>query len=357
MPAPAEVRSDSSSSDKGQAVPIASPRTGWRPRVYSVGALWGKAFACLWTRVLNDNLDILAGGVALFAILSFMPAIAATVAIYGVVADPVDIHAQVAPLAGVIPGDVMTVVTNQLTRAAAADDDSLGWTFALSLAIAMFSAMGGARAIIQALNLVNRRIDSRSYLRQTLPAFLLSLGGILSVIVSVGLVVLLPTVLHFARLDADTELLMTLGRWPALFVLVSSGLAVVYRYAPEENRSLIVPGAIFATALWMLGSMLLSLYVEHVANYSAYGAFGGVMVVVLWFYVSAFVVLLGAALNRELTVARLRIEVGEARAGSATDGDRPRERDNCQATEFAGATAPRAKADGQSGGGSLRPSS
>ena len=254
--------------------------------------------------MLHDNLDILAGGVALFALLSFMPAIAATVALYGVVADPADIRAQVAPLAGVVPADVMAVVTNQLTRATQADHHGLGWAFALSLAVAMFSALGGARGVIQALNLVNRRSESRSYLRQTGLAFVLSLGGIMAVIVSVTLVVVLPALLRFARVDADTELLITLGRWPALFVLVASGLAVVYRFAPEENTSCILPGAIFATALWIVGSVLLSLYVANLANYSAYGAFGGVLVVVLWFYVSAFVVLLGAALNRELTLAR-----------------------------------------------------
>ena len=266
-------------------------------------SVWGTALRCLWKRVVHDNLDILAGGVALFAILAFLPAIAATVAIYGVVADPADIHAQVAPFAGVIPDDVMAVVTAQMTRAAQADDDALGWAFALSLAIAMFSALGGARGLIQALNLVNRRNDSRSYLRQTGLAFVLSLGGIMAVIISVSLVVVLPTVLHFVRLDADTELLVTLGRWPALSVLVAAGLAVFYRLAPDENTSRIWPGAIFATLLWILGSVLLSLYVSHVANYSAYGAFGGVLVVVMWFYVSAFVVLLGAALNRELMVA------------------------------------------------------
>lgn len=280
----------------------APPPTRCR-RALEVVSIWAKALGGVWKRVVHDNLDILAGGVALFAILSFMPAIAATVAIYGLVADPADINAQVAPLAGVIPGDVMAVVTSQMTRAVQADEGSLSWAFALSLAIAVFSALGGARAVIQALNLVNRRTDSRSFLRQTGLAFLLSLGGIMAVIVAVSLVVVLPAVLQFVRLDADTQLLVTVGRWPALFLLVASGLAVFYRLAPDENTSRIVPGAIFATALWIVGSMLLSLYVSHVANYSAYGAFGGVLVVVLWFYVSAFVVLLGATLNRELTLA------------------------------------------------------
>lgn len=284
-------------------LPRSAPRPTRRQRAHEVVSIWAEALGCVWKRVVHDNLDILAGGVALFAILSFMPAIAATVAIYGLVADPADIQTQVAPLAGVIPGDVMAVVTSQMTRAVQADEGSLSWAFALSLAIAVFSALGGARAIIQALNLVNRRIDSRSFLRQIGLALLLSLGGIMAVIVAVSLVVVLPAVLQFVRLDADTQLLVTVGRWPALFLLVASGLAVFYRFAPDENTSRIVPGAIFATVLWTVGSMLLSLYVSHVANYSAYGAFGGVMVVVLWFYVSAFVVLLGATLNRELTLA------------------------------------------------------
>ena len=298
-----ELRSNEGSRDQR---PVAADEMRSRRRARAVASVWGRALSCLWTRVVHDNLDILAGGVALFALLSFMPATAATVAIYGLVADPADIHDQVAPLAGVIPDDVMAVVTSQLTRAAQADRGALGWAFLLSLAIAMFSALGGVRAVIQALNLVNRRNDSRSYLRQTGLAFVLALGCIMTVIVAVTLVLVLPTVLHFVRLDAGTELLVTLGRWPALFALVASGLAVFYRVAPEENTSRIVPGAIFATALWILGSVLLSLYVEHVANYSAYGAFGGVLVVVLWFYVSALVVLLGAALNRELAVARSR---------------------------------------------------
>jgi membrane protein len=300
-PAESPARPESFDGELPAAPAVARPMR--RRRASEVWSIWVTALGCLWRRVVHDNLDILAGGVALFAILSFMPAIAATVAIYGVVADPADIHAQVAPLAGVVPRDVMAVVTNQMTKASGADDDALGWAFVLSLALALFSALGGARAVIQALNLVNRRDDTRSYLRQSGLALLLSLGGVMTVIVSVALVVVLPTVLHFVRLDADTELLVTLGRWPALFVLVASGLAVIYRFAPEENTSRIVPGAIFATALWILGSVLLSLYVTHVANYSAYGAFGGVLVVVLWFYVSAFVVLLGAALNRELTLA------------------------------------------------------
>jgi membrane protein len=304
MASQSDEHSSPSSFDGRPPMPLRSaPRPTRRRRAHAVVSIWAKALGCVWKRVVHDNLDILAAGLALFAILSFMPAIAATVAIYGLVADPADIHAQVAPLADVIPGDVMAVVTSQMTKAVQADEGSLSWAFALSLAIAVFSALGGARAVIQALNLVNRRTDSRSFLRQVGLAFLLSLGGIMAVIVAVSLVVVLPAVLQFVRLDADTQLLVTVGRWPALFLLVASGLAVFYRLAPDQNTSRIVPGAIFATALWTAGSMLLSLYVSHVANYSAYGAFGGVLVVVLWFYVSALVVLLGAALNRELTLA------------------------------------------------------
>lgn len=120
MASQSDWHSSSSSLDDHPPMHVRSaPRPTRRRRAREVVSIWTKALGCLWKRVVHDNLDILAGGVALFAILSFMPAIAATVAIYGLMADPADIHAQVAPLAGVIPGDVMAVVTSQMTRAAA----------------------------------------------------------------------------------------------------------------------------------------------------------------------------------------------------------------------------------------------
>jgi membrane protein len=256
--------------------------------------------ARLWDRVGDANLDILSAGVALFAILSLMPAIAAVVSIYGAVADPADIHRQLRPMARLVPPDVVEVVGKQLARTSQAGG-SLGLGFALSLTVALLSAMSGVRALMKAINLVHHQPEMRSWWRQTALAFAMSVGGIITVSVAIGLVVILPAVLRLVHLDAQTELIVTLARWPALCAMIMGGVAFLYRISPLRPSGRILPGAALATVLWLLGSILLSLYVDHVADYSGlYGAFGGVLVVLLWFFVSVFVILLGAAFNHEL---------------------------------------------------------
>jgi membrane protein len=207
-------------------------------------------------------------------------------------------------MARLVPPDVVAVVARQMTRSSLAGG-SLGLGFVLSLLFALLSAMGGVGALMTAINVMNGRPPGRPWWLRTLLAFALSVGGILTASVAVGLVVVLPTVLRLVHLDAQTELIISLSRWPALFALVIGGVSLLYWISPAGRPGLILPGAALATALWLLGSVLLSLYVDHIADYNdLYGAFGGLLVLLLWFFVSAFVVLLGAAFNHEIQVAR-----------------------------------------------------
>jgi membrane protein len=284
------------------------------PRPRRSEGVWKLALRRVWYRVQNDPLDILAGGVALFGVLSLMPGLAALVSIYGLIASPADIEAQVAPLARVVPPEVVTLVTAQLQTAATSSAPALGFAFAGSLLLALFSATGGIRALMSALNLAHNHPEKRSWLRRTLIAMALGVGGLITVMVTVGLVVLLPTLLRIVRLDEHTELLVSVLRWPALFVLVMGALAVLYRVGPVDPTRRIAAGAAVATLLWLAASAVLSIYVDRVANYSGlYGAFGGALVLILWFFVSAFIVLLGAVLNEELAEARWRRSSARAR--------------------------------------------
>jgi membrane protein len=284
------------------------------PRPRRTEGIWGLALRRLWYRLQNDPLDILAGGVAMFGVLSLMPGLAALISIYGLVASPADIQAQVAPLSRVVPPEVVSLATAQLEGAASSSAPALGFAFVGSLLLALFSATGGIRALMTALNLAHNHPEKRSWVRRTLIALGLGVGGLIAIVIIVGLVVLLPTLLRIVRLDSHTEDLITLARWPALFFLVMGSLAVLYRVGPVDPTRRIAAGAAVATALWMVASVLLSLYVDRVANYSGlYGAFGGALVVIMWFYVSAFVVLLGAVLNEELAEARWRRSNARAR--------------------------------------------
>jgi membrane protein len=254
----------------------------------------------VWRRIGNEPLPLLAGGVALFGIFSLMPAIAATVSIYGLLSSPTDIRAQVEPLASLIPPEVVAVVADQLSRAAAASRPALGLTFAVSVALALLGATSGIRALMTALNAIHRHSERRRFLPRLGLALLLGIGGIATVVLTVSLVVVMPTAFHLVHLEANTATILSLLRWPALLLLVMAALAVLYRVAPTRPSRRILPGVLLATVLWTLGSVLLSTYVDRVANYSVYGAFGGVMIVLLWFFVSSFVILFGAVLNDEL---------------------------------------------------------
>lgn len=284
------------------------------PRPRRSEGVWKLALRRVWYRVQNDPLDILAGGVALFGVLSLMPGLAALISIYGLVASPSDIEAQVAPLARVVPPEVVSLVTSQLEAAATSSAPALGLATAGSLLLALFSATGGLRALMSALNLAHNHPETRSWLKRTLIAMALGIGGLFTVIVAVGLVVLLPAMLRVVRLDAHTESLVNVLRWPVLCALVMGGIAVLYRVGPVDPTRRIAAGAAVATLLWLIASVALSAYVDRVANYSGvYGAFGGALVVILWFYVSAFIILLGAVLNEELAEARWRRNNARAR--------------------------------------------
>jgi membrane protein len=206
---------------------------------------------------------------------------------------------------------VVAVIGGQLEKAAGSP--SLRFASMLSLALAVFGSTSGIKALMSALNIAHKRPETRSFVRRNLIAIALGLGGILAVVLAVGVVVFLPTALSILRVHADTAEMVNLVRWPAMFLLVMAGLAVLYRVAPVDPPHRILAGTAIATALWMVSSFLLSLYVDRVANYSGlYGAFGGVMIVILWFYVSSFVMMLGAVINEELDEARWQRGSAEA---------------------------------------------
>jgi len=269
--------------------------------------VWRLALGRVAYRLYNEDITIVAGGVALFAILSLMPAIATIVAIYSLGSTPADIAAQVAPLGRVVPPAVVNVVADQLRAAADTPAPTLGLATAFSLALAIIGAIGGVRSLMTALSMVHRKPDTRSFLRRTGIALALGVGAIVTVVIAVGLIVVLPTVFHMVRLEADTEAIIAAARWPALLLLIMTGLAILYRTGTVDTPRHTLSGTLFAALAWLASSYGLSLYVDRVANYNGlYGAFGGVMIVLLWFYVSSLVILIGAVINEEFEEAKWR---------------------------------------------------
>ena len=260
-----------------------------------------------WLRAARDALlgemPILAGGTALFAIFAVVPMLAALVAIYGVVADPNEINSHVEGLASILPAQVTRFVIDQLERQARSSSRELGLALAVSIFVAMVSARGAARAMIDSLNRAYRVKDTRTPLMKFVVTILMAAGTLVGLLLMFGSVIALPAI--FAMLHLENYAVVQWLRWPALMAVTFATLLALYRYAPSPRplgtQRHLWPGAAISTFLLVVLSLALSVWVERVANFDLwYGAFGSVIVILLWFYLSVIAIVLGGFVNAEL---------------------------------------------------------
>lgn len=254
-------------------------------------------------QLTDDNLSIVAAGVAFYGFVAVVPALAATVAIYGLVADPHQVTEQITALARVVPGDALPLLRDQMIRITA-NDQAAGIGAILGVLLAIYSSANATKALISGLNIAYDETEKRGFIKLSFIAMVLTVGAIVGAVLAVGLVAVLPTVLSHLPLGGSIETLLNVLRWPLLLGGFMAGLAVMFRYGPcrrDAKWSWVSPGAILATVLWLIGSALFSLYVSKVGSYDkTYGPLGAVVVFLMWLYISAFVVLIGAELNSEL---------------------------------------------------------
>ena len=265
---------------------------------------WLDVLARVWDDVGRLNLSLVAAGVAYYALFSLFPALAALVSVYGLVADPSAVAGELAPLAGLVPADTLQLIGDQLRTVASGSHQSLGLSLAAGLAVALWSAAAGMRALMTAMNIVYQEPERRGLIRYYLLGLGLTAAGVVFAIVALGLIAVVPAVLGFLGLGGAAVVLLSLVRWPLLALAFMTALAVLYRVGPSRTSARwrwVSWGAALATALWLAASAGFSLYVAHFASYNkTYGSVGAAVVLLLWFYITAFIVLLGAAVNAEL---------------------------------------------------------
>ena len=254
--------------------------------------------------VQRHNISLIAAGVALFMMLSIFPALNVAVSLYALVSSPQDIISHLEPLRQLLPEQAFETLTDQLTELAASEGATLNVTLVASLIVWFWVARKGAKALITACNIVYDEYEKRPFWRLLLVAFLFTLVGILGFVVLALLAIVLPLVLGMLPMGEFVERLLTILRWPILAMLFILVLQCVYRYAPNRKNAKwrwVSVGAVISTVLWIAASVGFSLYVQNFTNYNeTYGAIGSVIILILWFYISAFVVLLGAEINAEM---------------------------------------------------------
>jgi membrane protein len=267
-------------------------------------AAWVAVLWRVWGRVTSDHLSIVSAGVAFFGALALFPAIASLVGLYGFVANPADIARNLEAVRPVLPRDAYALVETQVASLTGARSE-LGFASLVALAIALWSARLGVTGLIEGLNIAYRETENRSLVRQYLLSLVLTLLLLTIGIVAILAVVAFPALLRIFGIAGAP------GAWVAgAAPVVILGCAIVfvigalYRYAPDRRQARkrwISSGAVLATALWVLASLLLSFYISRFADFSkTYGSLGAFVGLLFWLYLSAFVVLLGAALNAEM---------------------------------------------------------
>jgi membrane protein len=276
QPISAQMRAKEQARGRHAMVPWQIPWAGWKD-----------IFRRVYASVNDNRLLAVAGGVVFFSLLAIFPAIAAFVSLYGLIADASTIDSHLSLAAGVFPAGAVDILHEQIARLTAKSDAKLGLGFITGLAIALWSANAGMKAIIDALNVVYDENEKRSFLKLNLLSLLFTLIAILSLMIALAAVVIAPMVFSAIGLSS----------------LLSLSIAV-YRYGPsrtEPRWQRLSVGSAAAAIGWLTTSVLFSWYIAHFGAYNAtYGSLGAAVGMMMWMWISAIVILLGGQLNAEI---------------------------------------------------------
>ena len=281
-------------------------------------AKWKNVFLGTYRRINRDRILATAAGVVFYGLLAIFPAITALVSSYWLFAYASTISKNLHSLSMMLPEGSFAIVQDEVGRVVEKQGSSLGLTFVFGLLFAIWSANSGTKAIIDALNVADEEEEERGFFKLNLVSLAFTLAGLIAVLIMVGAVVVVPLLLRYFGPHALVELLVQMGRWPVLALMLLIALMVLYRYGPSRRpppwRWLSV-GAVAAIVLWLIGSSLLSWYLSNFASYTAtYGSLGAAIGLMMWMWMSAIIILVGAELNSE--IQRQAVDA-TGRAGSA----------------------------------------
>jgi len=270
-------------------------------KIERVMGSWWSMTKALFQKLSKDRVSVLAAAVAFYAFVSVFPALSALVSLYGLIADPEAVRTQLDDLRGVMPAGAFSLLSGWLDSLLKSQRSGFGLGLFVSLAISLWIARNATGTMMVALNIAIEEAEGRGLIRYNFAAFLLTAVLILLGVIGVVLVAVLPALIGFLPLSPTIESAISLLRWPILVVLVVGAISLIYHFGPSRSDprwGWSSAGAIFATVLWIAGSVLFSVYVGQFGSYDkTYGSIGAVVVLLFWFWLGAYAVLAGAELN------------------------------------------------------------
>lgn len=273
------------------ASPAEIPKRGWKDILLRTKSEFSE-----------DQALLIAAGVTFYTLLALFPGIAAFVSLYGLFADVNEVERHLQLLAFILPPAALNFIGAEMVRIATANTGGQSLAFAGGLLLSIWSAKGAMDALMTGLNIAYEERERRGYLRRTLVALAFTLGLLAFAIMAIGLLAARPAIETFVGRQAG----MIFGwiSWPALLVMLTLGLALLYRFGPSRDPvqwKWITWGSAGVIVFWLAASALFSAYVGAFAHYDkTYGSLGAVIGFMMWIYLSAVVLLAGAELNSEI---------------------------------------------------------
>jgi membrane protein len=269
------------------------PAPGWRDILLRV-----------FRKLGQDNATLVAAGIALNSLLAVFPALAVAVTLYGMFSSPASVASDVEPFFAILPPQAAVLLQDQLQSLVSPARVKLGLGALISALLAFWSARQGMSALMTATNIAYHEREQRSFLRQAAISLGFTLAAVVAFLMMLLFGVAVPVVLKMLPLGSIAENIILAVRWVLLWGFTVVALGAVYRYAPDRQRPQwrwVLWGSTAAATLWLLGSVLFELYVKNFSSYGAtYGALGGVIVLIMWFYLGGFAVVFGAEINAEM---------------------------------------------------------
>lgn len=255
----------------------------------------------LWHRLASDQIGLIAAGVAFYSLLALFPGLASAMALAGLMLDPALIHDQIATLARLLPAQAGDMVLTQATELASSE--ALGLTAIVGILFALWSVSRAVRNLIARLNIIHGVTETRRYIPFMATVFAMSLALFVAFFAAVLAATLIPAAISLLPMLTAWQDVLGWVSWGVLIVFTVPGLALFYRFGPAERppQQWITTGALLATVLWLAGSAGFGWYVSSFASYQkTFGALGGAVILLMWLWLSAYVVLLGAEVDRFL---------------------------------------------------------
>jgi membrane protein len=291
-PDPQKAEREEPGRGRAARTPSEIPRAGWRDILLRVRR-----------KLSEDNVSLVAAGVALNTLLAVFPAMAVLASLYGMFASPAQVGHEIQPFYGILPHDAAAIIQTQLQALAKPRNQTLGIGAIVSFIVSIYYSSQGVSALMSATNIAYSERERRGFIKLILVALAFAIGAVVGFVIMLLLTVAVPLGLEQLPLPKFIDTAALILRWILLWCFAALGLAIVYRYAPSRDNARwrwVTWGSVIAATLWLVSSVLFSLYVRNFGSYGkTYGALGGVIVLIMWFYLQGYAIVLGAEFNAE----------------------------------------------------------